>query len=39
MFDFSEKQMLSVQSSKAQISLCQKVLTSGREKKFQRKKG
>jgi hypothetical protein len=35
MFDFSEKQLLSVQSNKAQISLCQTVLTNGREKKFQ----
>jgi hypothetical protein len=37
MFDFSEKQLLSVQSNKAQISLCQTVLTSAGEKKFQRK--
>jgi hypothetical protein len=37
MFDFSEKQLLSVQSNKAQIPPCQTVLTSGGEKKFQRK--
>jgi hypothetical protein len=38
MFDFSEKQLLSVpQSNKAQISPCQTVLTNRREKKFQRK--
>jgi hypothetical protein len=37
MFDFSEKQLLSVQSNKAQIPLCQTVLTNRREKKFQKK--
>jgi hypothetical protein len=38
MFDFSEKQLLSVQSNKAQISPCQTVLTNRRAKKFQRRK-